>query len=296
MCLLLEQAMAIEGSIELHATASKALITIGSHLPEMIASHYALKVSWLKQLLNHVDLDTRESVARLLGMASSALSSTTSSALIDELVSAISGTHKLRFEAHHGALCAIGFVAADSMSRTPAIPETLFQNTLKCLVNVVNSETATLASVSMQALGHIGLRVPLPPLANDSGSVDILEGLHERLKKLLSGDDNKAIQKIVVSLGHMCKETSSSHLNIALNLIFSLYRCKVEDILFAAGEALSFMWGGVPVTADVILKTNYTSLSMTSNFLMGDTTLSWSKNNANGESEANGDDRIWSEM
>ena len=52
------------------------------------------------------------------------------------------------------------------------------------------------------------------------------------------------------------------------------------------------MWGGVPVTADVILKTNYTSLSMTSNFLMGDTTLSWSKNNANGESKANGDDRI----
>ncbi|KAI9194392.1 hypothetical protein LWI28_005521 [Acer negundo] len=293
MCLLLEQAMTIEGSIELHATASKALITIGSHLPEMIASHYALKVSWLKQLLSHVDLDTRESVARLLGIASSALSPTSSSALIDELVSAISGTHKLRFEAHHGALCAIGFVTADSMSRTPAIPETLFQNTLKCLVNVVNSETATLASVSMQALGHIGLRVPLPPLANDSGSVDILEGLHERLKKLLSGDDNKAIQKIVVSLGHMCaKETSSSHLNIALNLIFSLYRCKVEDILFAAGEALSFMWGGVPVTADVILKTNYTSLSMTSNFLMGDTTLSWSKNNANGESEANGDDRI----
>ncbi|KAK1586672.1 hypothetical protein Q3G72_004892 [Acer saccharum] len=63
MCLLLEQAMVIEGSVELHATASKALITIGSHLPEMIASHYALKVSWLKQLLSHVDLDTHESVA-----------------------------------------------------------------------------------------------------------------------------------------------------------------------------------------------------------------------------------------
>ncbi|KAH7560788.1 hypothetical protein JRO89_XS10G0102900 [Xanthoceras sorbifolium] len=307
MCLLLEHAMAIEGSVELHATASKALIIIGSHLPEMIASHYALKVSWLKQLLSHVDLDTRESVARLLGIASSSLSFAACSALIDELVSAISGTQKLRFEAHHGALCAIGFVTADCMSRTPVIPETLFQNTLKCLINVVNSETATLASVSMQALGHIGLRVPLPPLANDSDSVDILEALHEKLKKLLSGGDNKAIQKIVVSLGHMCaKETSSSHLNIALNLIFSLCRCKVahtsnifsfgvgqvEDILFAAGEALSFLWGGVPVTADVILKTNYTSLSMTSNFLMGDTALSWSKNNSDWKSEASADDHI----
>lgn len=35
LCLLLEHAMAIEGSSELHATASKALITIGSHLPEV---------------------------------------------------------------------------------------------------------------------------------------------------------------------------------------------------------------------------------------------------------------------
>lgn len=53
------------------------------------------------------------------------------------------------------------------------ITEALFQSTLKCLIDVVNSETATLASVAMQALGHIGLRVPLPPLVNgsDSGKV-----------------------------------------------------------------------------------------------------------------------------
>lgn len=118
----------------------------------------------------------------------------------------------------------------------------------------------------------------------------------------------------------MCvKETSSSRLNIALDLSFSLCRSKVcvklfsyqlicmyphrtllwwteinqgygkisnscnswfiqvEDVLFAAGEALSFLWGGVPVTADLILKANY-SLSMASNFLMGDVNLSLSKN------------------
>lgn len=46
----------------------------------------------------------------------------------------------------------------------------LFQNTLRCLVDVVNSETSALAAVAMQALGHIGLRVSLPPLVNDSSS------------------------------------------------------------------------------------------------------------------------------
>ncbi|KAL8055606.1 hypothetical protein ABFX02_04G067300 [Erythranthe guttata] len=76
----------------------------------------------------------------------------------------------------------------------------------------------------------------------------------------------------------MCvKESSSANLSIALELIFSLCRSKVEDILFAAGEALSFLWGGVPVTTDVILKTNYSSLSMSSNFLMGDTSSSLPK-------------------
>lgn len=47
--------------------------------------------------------------------------------------------------------------------------------------------------------------------------------------------------------------------------------------MFASGEALSFMWGGVPVTADVILKTNYTSLSMSSNFLTVDLSASLSR-------------------
>lgn len=52
--------------------------------------------------------------------------------------------------------------------------------------------------------------------------------LQERLRKLLKGDDTKAIQKIIISIGHICvKETSSMRLNIALDLIFSLSRSKV---------------------------------------------------------------------
>ncbi|XP_060667830.1 uncharacterized protein LOC107410333 isoform X2 [Ziziphus jujuba] len=287
MCLLLEHAMAFEGSIELHANASKALIAICSYIPEMVASRYSQKISWLKQLLSHVDLDTRESAARLLGIASSARPIADSCDLIFELIAIVSQMQKLRFETQHGALLAIGFVTADCMSRTPAIPEMLFQNILKCLVDVVNSETATLAAVAMQALGHIALRIPLPSLVDDSGSVDILTVLQERLSKLLSGDDIKAVQKIVISIGHICvNETSPSRLNTALDLIFSLSRSKVEDILFATGEALSFLWGGVPVTADVILKTNYSTLSMASNFLMGDVSLSMSKYTANGNSAA----------
>ncbi|KAI4308224.1 hypothetical protein L6164_031321 [Bauhinia variegata] len=276
VCLLLEHSMAYEGSVELHANASKALLAIGSHMPEMVASHYALKASWLKQLLSHMDWNTRESIARLLGIVSSALSIATSSALISELTSLVSKTPKPRFETQHGALSALGYVTADCLSRTPSIPEILFQSTLRCLVDVVISETSALAAVAMQALGHIGLRVSMPPLVTDSASDGILAILHDKLSKLLSGDDIKAVQKIVISLGHMCVKETSTQLDVALNLIFSLCRSKVEDILFAAGEALSYLWGGVPVTADIILKTDFTSLSMASNFLMGDLSSSLS--------------------
>ncbi|KAF5778932.1 putative armadillo-like helical, proteasome component Ecm29 [Helianthus annuus] len=272
MCLLLEHAMAYDSSVDLHATASKALIKIGSHFPEMLASRYAIRVPWLKQLLAHVDLDTRECAARLLGIASCGLPISAASDLINELISSVKGSGKSRFEIQHGMICALGYVTANCLLRTPTVTNSLFQNTLKCLVDVVNSETATLASVAMQGLGHIGLCSPLPKLDHDSGGTDdVLTLLREKLSKVLSGDDIKATQRIVLSLGHMCvKESSSTMISDALDLIFSLARSKVEDVLFAGGEALSFLWGGVPVTTDMILKTDYTSLSMTSNYLMAD--------------------------
>ncbi|KAK1280870.1 hypothetical protein QJS04_geneDACA015003 [Acorus gramineus] len=273
LCELLERAMIFEGSVELHATASKALISIASCLPELVASRYARKISWARQLLGHVDSATRESASRLLGITCSAISAVEASALISDLVSSINGTQKLRFESYHGTLSAIGFVIAECMNGPPKISEEMFQSAINSLVDVVQSETATLASIAMEALGHIGLRARLPNLNCDSKPVagDVLTILHEQLGKLLGGTDIKAIQKIIISLGHISmKETSSTCLNKALDLIFSLCRSKVEDVLFAAGEALSFIWGGVPVTADIILKSNYSSLSLTSNFLSGE--------------------------
>jgi proteasome component ECM29 len=56
----------------------------------------------------------------------------------------------------------------------------------------------------------------------------LLSVLRERLTKLLSENDTKAQQKILVSLGHISwNEMSFPHLNDALDLIFSLSRSKV---------------------------------------------------------------------
>uniref|UniRef100_A0ACD5YHL8 Uncharacterized protein n=1 Tax=Avena sativa TaxID=4498 RepID=A0ACD5YHL8_AVESA len=165
------------------------------------------------------------------------------------------------------------------LENSQVISEELVEKVVDILVKVVESEGSTLASIAMESIGHIGLRCALPCISRNSSAAAVLTILHERLTKLLSENDTKAIQKILVSLGHISwNELSFSHLKIALDLIFGLARSKVEDVLFASGEALSFIWGEVPVTADVILETNFVSLSQATNFLTGDAPLLGSSN------------------
>ena len=46
----------------------------------------------------------------------------------------------------------------------------MLQTTVGFLVSVVESEGSILASIAMEALGHIGLRCPLPTLVRDATS------------------------------------------------------------------------------------------------------------------------------
>ncbi|KAH9316636.1 hypothetical protein KI387_025263, partial [Taxus chinensis] len=317
-CLLLEHAMAYEGSVELHATASKGLLSIASHNPQIIASRYAERLPWLKQYLGHIDTDTRESIARLMGITCLALSASSASVLIQELCSNFKVSNKGRFEDSHGALCATGYVLAQCMTGTPSVPRGLLQTSLMALVDAINSQSISLAGTAAEALGHIGLRGRLPLYGHEhfhqsSEIVDVepsTEGIHEaklsehgvsrhdsnatdedtltnrlklepedaslssiigRLKELLASNDPKVVQKVAIAFGHICiGDTSPRLMDMALDSVFSLSRSKVEDLLFSAGEALAFIWGGVPVTADEILKSSYSSLSTSSNYLMGE--------------------------
>ncbi|KAK3136068.1 hypothetical protein QOZ80_5BG0427580 [Eleusine coracana subsp. coracana] len=273
MCVILEHGMSYEGSSELHALALKSLVDLSSREQKLISSCYADRVHWLRTLLGHTDSDAREAAARLIGIASFSLSSSAALNLLSELTSILDQNRPSRFENFHGVLCATGYLAAGCLKQS-YIPEEMVRHVVDILVKVVESEGSTLASVAMESLGHIGLRCALPSINQNSSTVALLDVLHERLSKLLSENDNKVVQKILVSLGHISwNEMSFPHLNHALDLIFSLSRSKVEDVLFAAGEALSFIWGQVPVTADVILETNFVSLFQATNYLTGDAPL-----------------------
>uniref|UniRef100_A0ACD6AN52 Uncharacterized protein n=1 Tax=Avena sativa TaxID=4498 RepID=A0ACD6AN52_AVESA len=96
MCVVLEHAMSYEGSSELHALAVKSLVDISSRQPKLVSSRYANRLHWLKTLLSHVDSDAREAAARLLGITSSALSSSAALNLLSELTSTLDPNHPPR--------------------------------------------------------------------------------------------------------------------------------------------------------------------------------------------------------
>lgn len=83
------------------------------------------------------------------------------------------------------------------------MPEIFLRKTLRRLADAINPETSALAAVVMQVLGHIGLRISLPPL-EDPNSDGILIVLHGKLSKFVLSDDVEAVRKIVISIGHIC--------------------------------------------------------------------------------------------
>ncbi|EEC68821.1 hypothetical protein OsI_37388 [Oryza sativa Indica Group] len=278
--------MALTGLNLLNDERESSAIATDSNYPDiadmLVSSRYVNRLLWLRTLLGHVDADAREATSRLLGITSSALSSTAALDLLSELTSTFDQNRPSRFENYHGLLCAIGYITAGCLKES-YITEEIVQKSIDVLVKVVESEGSALASTAMEALGHIGLRCLLPSINRNSSQAALLTILNEKLAKLLSENDTKAKQKILISLGHLSwNELSFAHLNNALDLIFSLSRSKVEDVLFAAGEALSFIWGEVPVTTDVILETNFVSLSQATNYLTGDAPLLVSSNSNKG--------------
>ncbi|KAG6544513.1 hypothetical protein Mapa_014151 [Marchantia paleacea] len=323
--LLLEHGMAHDGTVELHVMASNGLLELAAIDPESIANTYKNRLPWLKQFVGHIDSTTREATGRLLGICAAALSSSQAEDLLKELVSSFELDTKRRFEDLQGAVCATGYVLAQCMTGVPKVSRPLLESTTGALITKITLDSANdnLAGSAAEALGHAGLRGPLPipagdlhssspAVASESTIVEtggspmdtgreqtlvpstpavVVEG--EPLKQiegetsekeevslalavknltgLLACKEVKVVQKAVISLGHLCYGNPKPELlDASLSALFTLSKSKAEDILFSVGEALSFIWGGVPISADKILKTNFVSLSASTNFLNED--------------------------
>ena len=64
---------------------------------KILASRYVECLPWLKQYIGHIDMDTHESIAHLVGIACSTLYASSSSILIQEFFSKFKVSNKGRF-------------------------------------------------------------------------------------------------------------------------------------------------------------------------------------------------------
>ncbi|MCO5551056.1 hypothetical protein L7F22_004553 [Adiantum nelumboides] len=240
--------------------------------PERFAEFYAGRISWLRQYVQHIDGSTRETVAKLIGIVVSKLSTSTVLDLLRELRATFNSGSKSRFEAMHGAICATGYVLAQCSTGVPMVPKETLESLLWSLIEVGKSKNSELAGVVVEAIGHIGLRAPLLSDLDCKNEMPRENTLSVTISKLLSevvsSKDTKAVQKAIIAFGHMCFGNPDEGLTQeALNVLLKLCRSKVEEILFTVGEALCFIWGSVSITPDEILKTSFVSLSNSFNIL-----------------------------
>ncbi|DBB07277.1 TPA: hypothetical protein ACH3X3_008782 [Trebouxia sp. C0006] len=84
----------------------------------------------------------------------------------------------------------------------------------------------------------------------------------QRIVALTKDKDVKVVQKAAIAAGHCCAgHPVKAVLDPALEALFALGFNKNEDVLFTVGEALCFAFGGVPVSADIVLRTSFHSIA-----------------------------------
>lgn len=274
--LLLEHGMAIDGTADLQGLASTGLLKLASSNPSQFAEMYSTRISWLKQFIGHIDSTTREATGRLLGIAVSGLSSPQATDLLQQLVSSFHNVQKARFEDLHGSICAAGYVLAQCMTNTPVVPEPLIRSSLIAFFEETKNANPALAGSAAEAIGHAGLRKPLPvgigdltsvvstttsgkPIAGEPSTSAVgaeastartedtkatdekeeltLASIVKQLAILLASKDVKVIQKGALALGHLCfGDRSVELLNASLSALFTLSKSKAEDVLFSVGK------------------------------------------------------------
>lgn len=203
-----------------------------------------------------------------------------------------------RFEEREGALLATGYVVAQCRTAQPDLPPQLMTAALSALYRAMcAAQQPLLAAAAASAVGFIGLRGPLPlddtysppptpMIEGDSNSTetkaangDLTDGVGAdgvpsmgamvtKLLALTEDRDVKVVVRAVTAAGHVCHGSDEPRLSSkVLDRLLAMGTNKSEEVQFAAGEALSFVFGGVPVTADTMLRTDYTSLSTCFNIL-----------------------------
>lgn len=85
-------------SIKINPVFPHIVLNLRFHNLQLVSMRYADRIRWIITLLGHVDSDAREAASCLLGIASSALSSSAALNLLSELISTLNQSRPPRYE------------------------------------------------------------------------------------------------------------------------------------------------------------------------------------------------------
>eukprot|EP00850_Spirogloea_muscicola_P022547 SM000300S11722 [mRNA] locus=s300:8500:17154:- [translate_table: standard] len=275
-------------SLDPQARASQSSSALAGML-QRLALAYRDRLWWLSKHVASISSNVRVIMAKIMGIVTSALSSQEAQGLLQELHATLSPPPNsvrslggpVHHEKLHGSVCATGYVLAQAATGTPEVPREPQARIVAVLCSLLADADPQIAGAAAESLGHIGLRGPLPvppgglgPVTSScrvdgdqaadeaEAGVSSLSSLVERMEALLQSADAKAVQKSAIALGHLGFGSPwPKLLDAAARAAFSLASSKAEDVLFAAGESLAYIWGNLPISADVILRTSFTSLT-----------------------------------
>ncbi|KAK3264270.1 hypothetical protein CYMTET_26979, partial [Cymbomonas tetramitiformis] len=293
----IEHSLVRVASHEVQATALLALLEAAALNPSAFAAAYAARLAWLQGFLGHIDSEAREAAARLVGITAASLSADAVEAFLKEMMDKAEGNEevKLRFEEREGAMATLGFVLAQCSTGSPQMPQPVLCAAASSLCRALNDRQTPLAAAAGVALGYAGVRHPLPlpdkaadntmsvepPVpATASTSKDANETkmdtakdepepaepsksyIAQRVVAMLADKDPKVVLRAVHAAGLLCHgDVSEAIMAPLLDALLKLGKQRSEDVYFAAGEALVFVFGGLPMPLEVVLHSCFPSLA-----------------------------------
>jgi hypothetical protein len=145
------------GRADLHHRAITSLVELLSYQPALISEYYTSKYDWLKQFLYVGAYESRELIARILGIVSTYLSNTVVESLLKEMLantSASTVSAELSIDKSYGAANALGFIIARHLQVKSELNKEIVVDALYNLYSLLGHTNTMLIGAAVQAIGR----------------------------------------------------------------------------------------------------------------------------------------------
>jgi proteasome component ECM29 len=282
----MEAALARDAPAELWIAALAALLDAAADAPAAAAVAYAPRASWLRTMLSHTDSGVREMAGQLLSFAAAGMASDAAAQLLASLAAIAAGGAgvpggasggNVRHEEADGATAAVGYILAQAAAGAPTLPVDVAAAAAASLLTAAGGTDEALCASAAAALGHAGLRAPLPlpegeapaeaapPSPGTSAAAAAAAaaavvipptraGVATRVALLLKSKDPKTVVRAARAAGHFAAGDAAcaplvAPLTAALLACGTIKTPTTEAVTFSVGDALAAAFAGLTPSA-----------------------------------------------